>query len=199
MCAALRSGLWPASLARRPGVQGSSHAGEGTQCAPGRPFNRASPDEGVPVNKTARVQPLPPCLARRGSWTSSLALWDLATIVSPFSCVIQKSISKTKIRTTLGVPQQTNRFQTTSAAMPLRYRKRHWQTPCRFLQWPASSPSLRPSKSDHGAGATVSPSLSCSRWDRATELISVHCAEKTTTPLRFRPRRQSPPTPSRRP
>ena len=59
MCAALRSGLWPASLARRPGVQGSSHAGEGTQCAPGRPFNRASPDEGVPVNKTARVQPLP--------------------------------------------------------------------------------------------------------------------------------------------
>jgi hypothetical protein len=83
--------------------------------------------------------------------------------------------------------------------MPLRYRKRHWQMPCRFLQWPASSPSLRPSKSDHGAGVTVSPSLSCSRWDRATELISVHCAEKTTTPLRFRPRRQSPPTPSRRP
>ncbi len=122
-----------------------------------------------------------------------------ATIVSPF--LVRNSKINFQIKNSKHLGVQSNRFQTTSAAMPLRYRKRHWQIPCRFLQWPASSPSLRPSKSDHGAGVTVSSSLSCSLWDRALELISVHCAEKTRSPfpLRFRPRRRSPPTPSRRP
>ena len=90
-----------------PAVPAALAAGEGTQCAPGRPFNRASPDEGMPVNKTARVQPLPPCLARRGSWTSSLALWDLPPSFRHFRCVIQKSISKTKIRNTRCHNKQT--------------------------------------------------------------------------------------------
>jgi hypothetical protein len=49
----------PAPPAPMPAAPAALAAGEGTQCAPGRPFNRASPDEGVPVNKTARVQPLP--------------------------------------------------------------------------------------------------------------------------------------------
>ncbi len=54
-----------------------------------------------------------------------------ATVVSPFSVRNSKINFQNKISKHFWVPQQTNRFQkTTSAAMPLRYRKRHWQMPC---------------------------------------------------------------------